>query len=69
TPEHMRCYASFYGPVALPNTGFCAFNVLSRETVAFRGYRYETWERVTAYPRCTATLNPRFFHVHKYPAT
>ncbi|KAG0704779.1 DUF663-domain-containing protein [Suillus ampliporus] len=36
TPEHMHCYASFYGPVALPNTGFCAFNALSGETVAFR---------------------------------
>lgn len=29
TPEHMHCYATFYGPVALPNTGFCAFNTLS----------------------------------------
>jgi len=36
TPEHMHCYASFYGPVALPNTGFCAFNALSGETTAFR---------------------------------
>lgn len=36
TPEHMHCYASFYGPVALPNTGFCAFNALSGETAAFR---------------------------------
>ena len=36
TPEHMHCYASFYGPVALPNTGFCAFNALSGETSAFR---------------------------------
>lgn len=36
TPEHMHCYATFYGPVALPNTGFCAFNSLSGETTAFR---------------------------------
>lgn len=36
TPEHMHCYASFYGPVALPNTGFCAFNALSGETSSFR---------------------------------
>ncbi|KAG2065034.1 DUF663-domain-containing protein [Suillus decipiens] len=36
TPEHMHCYASFYGPVALPNTSFCAFNALSGDTVAFR---------------------------------
>ncbi|KAH7885113.1 DUF663-domain-containing protein [Phlebopus sp. FC_14] len=36
TPEHMHCYASFYGPVALPNTGFCAFNSLHGETSAFR---------------------------------
>ncbi|TFK62239.1 DUF663-domain-containing protein [Pluteus cervinus] len=31
TPEHMHCYATFYGPVTLPNTGFCAFNTLSSE--------------------------------------
>ncbi|EIN12353.1 GTP binding protein [Punctularia strigosozonata HHB-11173 SS5] len=36
TPEHMHCYATFYGPVALPNTGFCAFNTLSNDTAAFR---------------------------------
>ncbi|KAI0061608.1 DUF663-domain-containing protein [Artomyces pyxidatus] len=36
TPEHMHCYATFYGPVALPNTGFCAFNSLSAESAAFR---------------------------------
>ncbi|KIK80930.1 hypothetical protein PAXRUDRAFT_15522 [Paxillus rubicundulus Ve08.2h10] len=36
TPEHMHCYASFYGPVALPNTGFCAFNSLNGDTAAFR---------------------------------
>lgn len=36
TPEHMHCYATFYGPVALPNTGFCAFNSLAGETSAFR---------------------------------
>lgn len=36
TPEHMHCYASFYAPVALPNTGFCAFNTLSQEAAGFR---------------------------------
>jgi ribosome biogenesis protein BMS1 len=36
TPEHMHCYATFYSPVALPNTGFCAFNSLSGDTAAFR---------------------------------
>lgn len=36
TPEHMHCLASFFGPAALPNTGFCAFNTLSAETPAFR---------------------------------
>ena len=36
TPEHMHCYATFYGPVTLPNTGFCAFNTLSADTPGFR---------------------------------
>ncbi|KAF9523880.1 hypothetical protein CPB83DRAFT_910290 [Crepidotus variabilis] len=36
TPEHMHCYATFYGPVSLPNTGFCTFNSLSREASGFR---------------------------------
>jgi len=36
TPEHMHCYATFYGPTAVPNTGFCAFNSLNGETAAFR---------------------------------
>lgn len=36
TPEHMHCYATFYGPVSLPNTGFCAFNSLSSEIPGFR---------------------------------
>ncbi|PCH40312.1 GTP binding protein [Wolfiporia cocos MD-104 SS10] len=36
TPEHMHCYATFYGPVSLPNTGFCAFNTLSGDVAGFR---------------------------------
>ncbi|KAI0087738.1 DUF663-domain-containing protein [Irpex rosettiformis] len=36
TPEHMHCYATFYGPVALPNTGFCAFNSLGGDVSGFR---------------------------------
>ncbi|TIC10484.1 DUF663-domain-containing protein [Wallemia mellicola] len=36
TPEHAHCLASFYGPLATPNTAFCAFNTLSNETPAFR---------------------------------
>ena len=36
TPEHMHCYATFYGPVALPNTGFCAFNSLGGDVPDFR---------------------------------
>ncbi|KAG6900655.1 hypothetical protein C0993_006759 [Termitomyces sp. T159_Od127] len=36
TPEHMHCYATFYGPVSLPNTGFCAFNSLDGSNPGFR---------------------------------
>ncbi|KZT51500.1 DUF663-domain-containing protein [Calocera cornea HHB12733] len=36
TPEHMHCYATFYGPLSLPNTGFCAFNSLDSSTAVFR---------------------------------
>lgn len=36
TPEHAHCLATFYSPLATPNTPFCAFNTLSNDTPAFR---------------------------------
>ena len=36
TPEYMHCLASFYGPYAPPNTGFCAFTRLTGNTMGFR---------------------------------
>lgn len=36
TPEHMHCFATFYGPVSAPNTGFCAFNSLQGDAPGFR---------------------------------
>jgi len=36
TPEHMHCYATLYGPISAPNTGFCSFNSLEDGMAAFR---------------------------------
>ncbi|KAJ9148888.1 Ribosome biogenesis protein bms1 [Pleurostoma richardsiae] len=36
TPEHMHCFASFYGPLIAPNTGFVCFNSLSASNPGFR---------------------------------
>jgi len=36
TPEHMHCYATFYGPMTLPNTAFCAFNSIASHNSGFR---------------------------------
>merc|ERR1712137_340249 len=36
TPEHMHCFATFYGPVTPPNTGFMGFQKLDGEVSTFR---------------------------------
>ncbi|KKY36039.1 putative gtp binding protein bms1 [Diaporthe ampelina] len=36
TPEHMHCFATFYGPLIAPNTGFVSFNSFSNSNPGFR---------------------------------
>lgn len=36
TPEHMHCFATFYGPLIAPNTGFCCVQSFSNRNSGFR---------------------------------
>lgn len=36
TPEHMHCFATVYGPLIAPNTGFVCFNSFSPSVPGFR---------------------------------
>ncbi|KAK8080501.1 hypothetical protein PG997_008319 [Apiospora hydei] len=36
TPEHMHCFATWWGPLIAPNTGFAAFNTFSSQNPGFR---------------------------------
>ncbi|KAI9684402.1 MAG: Glycoside hydrolase 2 (Mannanase, beta-galactosidase) [Trizodia sp. TS-e1964] len=36
TPEHMHCFATFYGPLIAPNSGFCCMQSLTNKNPGFR---------------------------------